>query len=1593
MSTPARRATARLERIGGAGRRRARALAGSGAPASARPHLAPCATRAGIRSSAGIRSGGTAPARARVALLALPAAAALCLAFAPAALAGKQVDSFIGGASGGTSGGLFAGPGGLAVSSAPGHEGEIYVADSRNHRVQRFAPDGTFERAWGADVVASGPNDSPDGRFEVCIAADGDTCKAGVASGGNATDDLRNGAFDFATGLAIDNDTGNVYVMDRDNVRVNEYDADGAFVRSWGFDVINPSSPADTGTGFEICSASEICKAGVGGSGVGQFSRTFAYGGLAVTPADSNPATGFVYVADAQSHRVQRFDLDGASPTVIGSSSEFPSVEPEYVEVDGNGVVYAGGSRGSAEDTVRRFDSTGAPLAPIGVPPLASGSVAGLKFDPTSNHLFVGRKVGSTATIQELDTASLAVVDTHGPITDTAFTKDIALNTSTGDLYVSVDRTTFFPDSAANDGVLVFDDDGTPPPIAEVSPATAVGAHNATFRGKVNPNGELPVAYHFEYSKTGVEPWTRFPEPAATLPAGTTDEPVEATVSGLEANTFYRVRLVATKPLGAGTTTSPEVTLLTDAAPPEVTTRPTQHRTDTSIQLLGTVNPNNLPTTYYFEWGGVEYGNRAPVPAASAGSAGVSRGVVEELTGLEPASTFHYRLCAENAQGTSCGADMVATTRPASDAAPSGERSYEMVTPPFKNNRRAAELGGGVAESFANPGIASADGEALLFWVRFGVLDPDSGAEAPNALSTDVIRRNPDGWVATSPNDVPTEASSGAAHSLDAVQATSADFETLAFYHQAWIFPSGSSYGTKVLGDSGGHLGSGWYDWLGDPDLAEESRNDGTDNALIADDGTHMVRWGTYYAGLLGPDDPARQQLDPTPAGCVGDGVQSNCGPAPGGHAIYLQSPPGSGPRELVNECTGSGADATLIPERNDNGTPFPPPPITNAFDDRYYAQPCEEGAVTSVRGGVVGREVTVNAISADGRRIFFTTPDPRPGSSSCAGILDPTGPDTDCPAQLFVRSYDADGEATVRWLSKPEALGGPGEELPAVADAPPIAAFGATGAYFEGASRDGRRVFFRTDAPLSTADSGTDWDLYRYELPADPGDDPTGPNAGGLTRITAGPGGDHPGTSDASDGQGGTAARYISDSGRRAYVATRGVIPGADNTAPDGSAATNAATGTASTTATRNLYLYDEAKSAPDRWKFIALLPFEPAGSDSDSRLDGCASAGHGAGSKLSFSSGIVRFGGSGCVQGTPNGEAITFMTSARLTPDDTDDAGDLYLYDAGRDDLTRVSAPPPGEDPYLCDGETGERCNADLGFVAGGKIGPVGTSGGRHQNVSVDAEGEVSVFFESRLRLVPQDTNGDHYDVYEWKAGHLRLVSPGDSADHSWYSGNSRDGRDAFIFTSKRISPREIDAADYDIYDARVGGGFPQPPPPVLCDVLGGACQGEAPPPPASATGSATFVGPGNPEPEGDRSRCTKLERKAEKAKRRAEKAKREFKRARRKAKRADGRKQRRWERKAEKRKQQAKRKQRKARKANRKARSCGEPDARRTSCNRLERKADRAKGKARRAERRADRARGKRLRRLERKADKHKERARKLGSKAKQCKRRAK
>jgi hypothetical protein len=140
--------------------------------------------------------------------------------------------------------------------------------------------------------------------------------------------------------------------------------------------------------------------------------------------------------------------------------------------------------------------------------------------------------------------------------------------------------------------------------------------------------------------------------------------------------------------------------------------------------------------------------------------------------------------------------------------------------------------------------------------------------------------------------------------------------------------------------------------------------------------------------------------------------------------------------------------------------------------------------------------------------------------------------------------------------------------------------------------------------------------------------------------------------------------------------------------------------------------------------------------------------------------------------------------------------------------------------------------------------------------------------LFFTAADSLAPlADSNGQP-DAYEWEAqgtgscstspGCLGLLSSGRSGSGA-FAAASASGDDAYFLTTASLLP--ADTGVLDVYDARAGGGFPEPSPGIECE--GDDCQGPPFVPQDPAPSTAVVSGPENPPIEKPKNHCPKGKR----------------------------------------------------------------------------------------------------------------------------------
>lgn len=202
----------------------------------------------------------------------------------------------------------------------------------------------------------------------------------------------------------------------------------------------------------------------------------------------------------------------------------------------------------------------------------------------------------------------------------------------------------------------------TQPPRAVTEGATNITHQSATLNGTVNPNG-IPTTVWFEWGETLSLVHTTERQTAGS---GIDDLAIHVSLSGLAPQTTYFVRIVASS--SAGTTRGSIMSFTTAAAPspgvcPVVRTIPTTSITQTTAMVNGTVNPNGIPTTAWFEWGTTQDLGMmtAPQPVGSA-SATVPYSFF--VSTLRPDTTYFVRAVARNASCTAYAVEVLTFRTP-----------------------------------------------------------------------------------------------------------------------------------------------------------------------------------------------------------------------------------------------------------------------------------------------------------------------------------------------------------------------------------------------------------------------------------------------------------------------------------------------------------------------------------------------------------------------------------------------------------------------------------------------------------------------------------------------------------------------------------------------------------------------------------------------------------------------------------------------------------------------------------------------------------------------------------------------------------------
>ncbi len=194
-------------------------------------------------------------------------------------------------------------------------------------------------------------------------------------------------------------------------------------------------------------------------------------------------------------------------------------------------------------------------------------------------------------------------------------------------------------------------------PSALTQTATNVSESAASLNGTVNPN-YLSATVTFEYGVTTAYGSTAS---AAQSPVtGNTMVNVSTGISGLLPGTTYHFRIKTVNSIG--TTYSEDKTFTTSGQAPVATTMDATNKTTTDASVNGTVNANNLSTTVTFEYGPTTSYGQTVTADQSPVTGSTNTNVSAVLTGLTAGTTYHFRVKAVNAVGTTNGSDLSFTT-------------------------------------------------------------------------------------------------------------------------------------------------------------------------------------------------------------------------------------------------------------------------------------------------------------------------------------------------------------------------------------------------------------------------------------------------------------------------------------------------------------------------------------------------------------------------------------------------------------------------------------------------------------------------------------------------------------------------------------------------------------------------------------------------------------------------------------------------------------------------------------------------------------------------------------------------------------------
>jgi hypothetical protein len=842
--------------------------------------------RLGVAGPARVRgfqgSGASKASRARVVLLVLAAAcAAFVLSVAPASAALPTEFGSEGSGAGQLGGEVF----GVAVNNDPStaSSGDVYVVDRLNERVNQFTGEGVFVRAFGWDVN----KEKPEEKLQECTMVTG--CQAG--SGGAGAGQLDEPEFVLG-GIAVDNATmelpetsvGDVYVLDRNNGRVEKFDGEGHFLSQFAIPGGESIAVGPTGTVY------------VGENGAAQ-----EYSPEGETLGEPLKLEG----------------LGGVTYLAVNATSEIYATDAPFAESNGQ------------THPVHRYGVSGEPLGVFDEE--SDGSARALALDPATGEVYVNQRLASPPEPQQIRGFTAAGVQIAAFDTiPSANRAGLAFGEQTGALYTL---------SALSGVVRVIV--APERPIVSGESADHLEPTAAVVHAVIGPDAPQSCGethYHVDYGLTAGY-GSSAPLPEGALGASFEEDPVEVPLTGLTTRTEYHYRFVATEECEVEP--SVEKTFTTFGSDATFKTQPPalieeEFTTDvrsTSATLHAKINPLGSATEYRFVYGpttacgGTECSVPVPDEQLGSGKAGVE--VEQHLQGLTAGQTYHYRVITTNTLGEVQGEEHSFTTQTGGEAGLPDSRQWELVSPPDKHG---ANLLGSEERGVIQ---AAAGGDGIVYEA---IAPTEGGAHGYAEVMQVLARRSGSGWSSRdleAPHTFPTGVKGAMAY-----WAFSTDLGLGVLQPWGRFEPALSREATEqtaYLRDSATGVFTPLVIGCTSEGVCPPNRNDTTEPFLpFGEEGTE----GNCKEIVCGP---AFQGASPDLSHIVlsPDGQSENVVPP------LLQGAPA---HSLYEWAGGKLALVSELPKEN-------PPEVS--------------GATPSLGGG--GGVVTAHAVSNDGSRVFWT--------------------------------------------------------------------------------------------------------------------------------------------------------------------------------------------------------------------------------------------------------------------------------------------------------------------------------------------------------------------------------------------------------------------------------------------------------------------------------------------------------------------------------------------------------------------------------------------------------------------------------------------